>query len=127
MTPAGPDDPGPDGPPPDGGDPTGRGPWDPGLQPERSSAAWSRTALAGTIVAALVARTASGTAGIVIGLVGLGAAGALSLLASRRIRRAVAHLHADRGIRPAVVEVAAMTLLAGTLPVLSLVLTVAGI
>lgn len=102
------------------------GPWDPGLQPERSSAAWSRTALAASIVAVLVARTAPGTVSMVVGLVGLAVASGLSLLASRRIRRVLARLHDDAPIRPAFTEVAAMAGLAMAMPAITVTLLLLG-
>lgn len=89
---------------------------DPGLQPERTSLAWSRTILGYVVVAAIVVKTAPHS-----GAVGLGIAAAyLALAAWLVVRRAPHHARSVEEIRsgrprPPVLEVLALSLGTGAL------------
>jgi uncharacterized membrane protein YidH (DUF202 family) len=66
------------------------GPWDPGLQSERTGLAWQRTVLSGLACSLVVARLlalVSETAGLVAGLLALIGTAGLGGLALRRFRR----------------------------------------
>ena len=66
------------------------GPWDPGLQSERTGLAWQRTLLSGLACALVVARLlalTSWAAALVTGLLALGCTAGLGLLALRRYHR----------------------------------------
>lgn len=74
-------------------------PYDPGLQGERTSLAWTRTALALALAGAVVARLTVerlGSIAVVISLAGVACAAAVALLAGARYRRTAASLH-ERG------------------------------
>jgi uncharacterized membrane protein YidH (DUF202 family) len=76
---------------------TGEGPYDPGLQPERTLLAWRRTCLALGLSAALAVRFAAetlGPAAAVLGALGIGTALAAYLVSARRYRTAQAELRA---------------------------------
>ena len=66
------------------------GPWDAGLQSERTALAWQRTLLSGLACALVVARLValvSWPAAVVTGIVALVTTAALGVLARRRFRR----------------------------------------
>ena len=70
-------------------------PFDPGLQVERTSLAWTRTALALAVAGAVVARLTVdrlGVIAVVLGLVAVGSAVVLGAIAGARHRRVVASL-----------------------------------
>ena len=77
------------------------GPWDSGLQNERTGLAWQRTMLAGLLCNLLVARLLAEILlplAIVTGLGSLLATAALGWVAIRRFRRTDDALHAQRPI-----------------------------
>ncbi len=77
-------------PTPSASDRSALGPWDPGLQSERTGLAWQRTLLSGLACALVVARLlalVSWTAAVVAGLLALGTTAGLGLVAVRRFRR----------------------------------------
>lgn len=83
--------------------PDARGPFDPGLQPERTELAWRRTALAiaiGSLVSLrifpLVLPPSLAAWGFVPGAIGLIAACALWFAARRRLLRMTAWLHSTK-------------------------------
>lgn len=77
-------------------------PWDPGLQPERTTLAWVRTGLTLTVVSLLLTRlTSSGPAGLAVGLSGMVTGTALVVAQSWRHRRNDAWLRSGH-LRPAV-------------------------
>jgi ABC-type branched-subunit amino acid transport system permease subunit len=79
--------------------------WDPGAQPERTYQSWARTVLACVVCALLLTRL-TGRAGVpALALAAAVAAGALGLLAAQRRRLAAGSL------RPAPLQVAALTVL----------------
>ena len=63
------------------------GPWDPGLQPERTSIAWVRTAVTYAVAALLTARLMPGVAGLTVGFTGLVMSSVVMTAASRRAAR----------------------------------------
>jgi uncharacterized membrane protein YidH (DUF202 family) len=68
----------------------GRGPWDPGLQSERTALAWQRTLLSGLACSLVVARLlalVSWPAAVVAGIAAVVTTAALGVLARRRFRR----------------------------------------
>lgn len=74
------------------------GPFDPGLQPERTFLAWRRTCLSIGLASAVAVRFAAETLGpavAVLGAVGIGAALAAYLVAARRYRAAHDELSAS--------------------------------
>ena len=76
------------------------GPWDPGLQNERTGLAWQRTILAGLTCSLLVARllaTVSITVAAILGLVAMLCTAGLGWIAISRFRR---HDAALRGSHP---------------------------
>lgn len=105
----------------------GDGPWDAGLQPERTTLAWIRTALTLTVVSLLTARLA-GESGPLAAAVGLGGTTVAALLVAVQRRR---HYRRDRTLRagvtldPAVGPVLGAALLTTTLAVAALGLLVA--
>lgn len=81
-----------------------------GLQNERTTLAWRRTALAGLVAGALVARHLGGVAGLAV-LLGVAAGtGAVDLHAHRRYRHRSTWVH-DRQVVSAPADVAALTAL----------------
>lgn len=89
-------------------------PWDAGLQPERTTLAWVRTALTMIVVSLLTARLAreSGAVAVVLALAGTVTAALLVPVQSRRHRRRDARLRAGEVVDPplgAVVGAAAFT------------------
>lgn len=93
-------------------------PWDPGLQPERTTLAWVRTGLALAVVSLLLTRlTGVGSAALAIGLGGMVVGAALVVGQSGRHRRndvslRSAHLRpaagASAGLMVAIVVLAAV-------------------
>ncbi|SDT35689.1 Uncharacterized membrane protein YidH, DUF202 family [Friedmanniella luteola] len=80
------------------------GPWDPGLQSERTALAWQRTLLSGLACALVVARLlalVSGPAAVVTGIAALVTTAALAVLARRRSRRNDAALRQHRPLADA--------------------------
>lgn len=102
------------------------GPWDVGLQPERTTLAWVRTGLALVVVSLLVGRlaTGSGAIAVAVSLGGSGTAWVLVTVQSRRYGRMAATLHG--GGSPTAPK-AALLLVTGVvvLAALALVLVVA--
>lgn len=83
------------------------GPFDPGLQPERTELAWRRTALAvaiGSVVSLrifpLLLPSDAAAWGLAPGVVGIGAACAFWLAARRRQLQTTAALHASKSAEP---------------------------
>jgi uncharacterized membrane protein YidH (DUF202 family) len=77
------------------------GPWDPGLQNERTGLAWQRTMLAGLTCSLLVARlltTVSITVGAIVGLLAMLCTAALGWIAIGRFRRHDAALWASEPV-----------------------------
>ena len=74
------------------------GPWDPGLQNERTRLAWQRTLLAGLACSLLVARllvSISITLSVIIGLLALLCTAGLGYLAIQRFRLNTLALHRE--------------------------------
>ena len=103
------------------------GPWDAGLQPERTSLAWTRTGLALLVVSLLVTRLAPGSGGVAIaaGLAGTVLAAVLMAVQPRRHQRQDARLRAGRGARPSAVAAIAVTGVTVLIAVTALVLVLA--
>ncbi len=77
------------------------GPWDPGLQNERTGLAWQRTMLAGLTCSLLVARLLAGisvTYAVFLGLMATLCTAALGWIAIARFRRHDAAIRAGRPI-----------------------------
>ena len=77
------------------------GPWDPGLQNERTGLAWQRTMLAGLTCGLLVARllaSISLTVAIIIGLLALLCTAGLGYVAIRRFRLNSMAIHREEGL-----------------------------
>ena len=77
------------------------GPWDPGLQNERTRLAWQRTTLAGLACSLLVARllvTISIMLSVVIGLLALLCTAGLGYLAIRRFRLNTLAIHREEAL-----------------------------
>lgn len=89
------------------------GPWDAGLQPERTTLAWVRTALTVMVVCLLAGRLAreSGLLALVAAMGGTGAAALLVALQSRRHYRRDVRLHAGVAVEPALPAVVGLTVL----------------
>ena len=78
-----------------------QGPWDPGLQNERTGLAWQRTLLSGLTCSLLLARLlvrVSVILAVLTGLVALACTAALGWLAIMRFRRHAEALHTDRPV-----------------------------
>ena len=77
------------------------GPWDPGLQNERTGLAWQRTMLAGLTCGLLVARllaSISLTVAIIIGLLALLCTAGLGYVAIRRFRLNSMVIHREEAL-----------------------------
>jgi uncharacterized membrane protein YidH (DUF202 family) len=77
------------------------GPWDPGLQNERTGLAWQRTLLAGLTCSLLVSRllaSISLTVAIIIGLLALLCTAGLGYLAIRRFRLNSMAIHREEAL-----------------------------
>ncbi len=77
------------------------GPWDPGLQNERTGLAWQRTVLAGLTSSLLVARLVAELSvilAVVTGLVALTCTAGLGWVGLRRYRRHASALWANRPV-----------------------------
>jgi uncharacterized membrane protein YidH (DUF202 family) len=77
------------------------GPWDPGLQNERTGLAWQRTMLAGLTCGLLVARllaSISVTLAVIIGLLALLCTAGLGYLAVRRFRLNSLAIHREEAL-----------------------------
>jgi uncharacterized membrane protein YidH (DUF202 family) len=77
------------------------GPWDPGLQNERTGLAWQRTMLAGLTCGLLVARllaSISVTFAVIIGLLALLCTAGLGYLAVRRFRLNSLAIHREEAL-----------------------------
>jgi uncharacterized membrane protein YidH (DUF202 family) len=77
------------------------GPWDPGLQNERTGLAWQRTMLSGLTCSLLMARLLAGVSiplAVVTGLVALACTAGLGWIAVLRFRRNTADLYAGRPV-----------------------------
>ena len=75
------------------------GPWDPGLQSERTGLAWQRTMLSGLTCSLLMSRLLAGVSiplAVLTGLTGLACTAGLGWLAVVRFRRNNADLYAGR-------------------------------
>lgn len=83
---------------------------DPGLQPERTSIAWTRTCTALMIVGLIGTRFHAGPFALVVTLSGLVAAALLMLVSARRGKRTEHELSTGR-VTPAVSLAAALTAL----------------
>ncbi|MDR7301197.1 YidH family protein [Haloactinomyces albus] len=96
------------------------GPWDPGLQIERTTLAWSRTALAFVVATAVVIRLLAGTDVVlaaVCAALTLPLVVVISLLTWRRYRRDERSLHREAPLSDGALPgtVAAFTVLVGGL------------
>ena len=100
------------------------GHWDPGLQPERTAAAWTRTTLALAVVALLSTRSRAGAEGLLLGFTALAVAATLTLACAVRLPRVLRRLHAQDRIPPAFGMITTLTGLAVLLPVAALGLLV---
>jgi uncharacterized membrane protein YidH (DUF202 family) len=96
--------------------PPGQGPFDPGLQVERTALAWRRTCLSllvGSLAGARILPQVWGPAGLLVAGAGILAALGLFLLAQRRYRmhfeRTVAGVSLPDGTLPALTAAAALT------------------
>ena len=77
------------------------GPWDPGLQNERTGLAWQRTMLAGLTCSLLVARllaSISLTGAIILGLLALVCTAGLGYVAIRRFRLNSMAIHCEEAL-----------------------------
>jgi uncharacterized membrane protein YidH (DUF202 family) len=77
------------------------GPWDPGLQNERTGLAWQRTMLAGLTSSLLVARllaSISLTFAVIIGLLALLCTAGLGYVAIRRFRLNSLAIHREKAL-----------------------------
>lgn len=104
------------------------GPWDAGLQPERTTLAWVRTALAAIVVCLLAARLArsSGLAAVVVGLGGTVASAALVTLQTRRHYRRDTRLRTGVAVEPALLPVLGVTVLTVLVAAAALALVLIG-
>ncbi|MFP5334883.1 MAG: DUF202 domain-containing protein [Actinomycetes bacterium] len=105
-----------------------QGPWDAGLQPERTTLAWVRTALTTIVVCLLAARLArsSGLVAVVVGLGGTVASAALVTLQARRHYRRDTRLRAGVAVDPALLAVLGVTVLAVLVAAAALALVLFG-
>jgi uncharacterized membrane protein YidH (DUF202 family) len=77
------------------------GPWDPGLQNERTGLAWQRTMLSGLTCSLLIARLLADVSvllAVAVGLAALGSTAGLGGVAIRRFRHNSVDLHSGRPI-----------------------------
>jgi uncharacterized membrane protein YidH (DUF202 family) len=77
------------------------GPWDPGLQNERTGLAWQRTMLAGLTCSLLVARllaSVSVTLAVIVGLLALLCTAGLGYMAIRRFRLNSMAIHREEAL-----------------------------
>ena len=100
------------------------GHWDPGLQPERTAAAWTRTTLAMAVVALLSTRARDNIEGLLLGFTALAVTAALTLACSRRLPRVLRRLRTHDRVPPAFGMVATLAGLAVLLPLAALGLLV---
>lgn len=96
--------------------PGGPRPWDPGLQPERTAAAWTRTTLALAVVALLSTRSRAGAEGLVLGFTALAVTAVLTMTCSLRLPRVLGRLHTTGRVPPALALTATTAALACLLP-----------
>jgi uncharacterized membrane protein YidH (DUF202 family) len=99
-------------------------PWDAGLQPERTTLAWVRTALTMTVVSLLAARLArdSGLLALVVGLGGTATSAALVSAQKHRHYRRDTHLRTGVALEPELGAVLGATLLVVALAAAALAL-----
>lgn len=100
------------------------GPWDTGLQPERTTLSWTRTALSLAVVSLLTARLAweSGLLAVVVSLAGTVAACGIVSIQSHRHYHRDGRLKAGVAGEPALPAVLALTLLVVVFALFSLLL-----
>ncbi len=96
---------------------------DPGLQPERTAIAWTRTCLALMVVGLIGTRLHSGVAPVVVSLIGFLMAAGLMFASARRARRTEQQLLTER-VPPAQGLVLTMTVLVTLLNVASIVMAI---
>ncbi len=102
--------------------------FDAGLQPERTSLSWNRTALSlvvGGVAGLKVLPDLIGPAGLAVAAVVIACGGTLGVVAHRRAERRVAVLLAGEGDPPDGRLLLALSLLVGLVAALALVLVVA--
>jgi len=88
-------------------------PADPGLQPERTLLAWRRSCLALAVASAVIVRFAGesiGALSAILGIVGIAAAAAAYIVASRRYRTAHQSVAHDEKLAPDGLALALVTL-----------------
>ena len=101
---------------------------DPGLQPERTALAWSRTGLAvvaGSLLGGRLLAPHVGVAGLVLGAAGVGLGLALLVAAPARERRHARRAHPAR-LRPGGGLLAALAAAAALLGVVGVVIVLSG-